>query len=268
MVEFTLFPKLCTELRLKIIKFALYQPRVVELSQGGAPLGYSPRLTTGIPALFHVNRETRDEAIKVFGLEKDENGNLELKPQVLINYVADTVLVTGGDYIHLPGLGKAGRAKIESLAIYQDFWCAMVHSTFGGFHEITCPELIANLKELVVLAVPEYDKSRVQPAETINIIPFFKRRIWAKDYQGPEEAKLLWEHMSGKLTVEYESRIGRTREEHRGWATIQENIGKEWKKVCEDEGIKPKGEVKVSRGVVDKESLRGGLMVFAKEEAH
>jgi hypothetical protein len=43
---------------------------------------------------------------------------------------------------------------------------------------------------------------------------------------------------------------------------------REGKKVCERNGGKLVRTPTISRGVVDEKSLRGGLMVFAKEDQH
>lgn len=102
--EFTLFPKLVTELRLKIINFALNHPRVVELSINDYEKGpEGATVTTKIPALFHVDHETRKEAIKVYGPrgDKDKNGGLELEPQALIHSIADTIYLSNVPPEHL-----------------------------------------------------------------------------------------------------------------------------------------------------------------------
>jgi hypothetical protein len=129
----------------------------------------------------------REEAIKVYELEamRDENGDLELRPQTLINYPVDTVLIPGDpDAIFV--LGPERRAKIRSLAIYQDSWCEMV-STFSMHEQVAFPELLENLTELVLLAVTETDKSRVrqvtdQQMQSRRFYPSFRRRTWAEDY--------------------------------------------------------------------------------------
>jgi hypothetical protein len=117
--QFTLFPKLCPELRHEIIQFALYQPRVVEISFTNTT---PQHLNTRIPTLFHVNQETREQAIKVFGLEgkKDEDGSLELESQILINYAADTVLFSHEERMH-DLIGTEAWGKIQSLGIRESW---------------------------------------------------------------------------------------------------------------------------------------------------
>jgi hypothetical protein len=63
---FTLFPKLATELRLKVWKMVLPGPRVVVVEYSKkTKLPFSP---ARIPVILQVNRESRDEALKSYTL--------------------------------------------------------------------------------------------------------------------------------------------------------------------------------------------------------
>lgn len=272
--QFTLFPKLCPELRHEIIQLALYQPRVVEISMD---LNSVPRrLNTGIPALFHVNRETRHQAIKVFGLErqKDEDGSFELESQMLINYATDTLLVSDERRMH-DLLGLDVWRKVQSVAINESLWYAerswgLSFPQFGHWIDYD-KGFCQHLKEFVILRIPRTLRSQdpcgsgrgKEEKAKFGYESTLRRRIWARDIRGKVEVEQLWQDME-HWTQDHLNILGRGWKLD-GWASEKEDVqsglrGSHWYR-----RNKLMADVKAVRGVVDEQSIRGGNVVFEKE---
>jgi hypothetical protein len=68
--EFELFPKLATELRLKIWNFAAYQPRLIEVEHArNAHRSLSVTTQSRLsPVVLRVCKESREEGLKVYSL--------------------------------------------------------------------------------------------------------------------------------------------------------------------------------------------------------
>lgn len=66
--SFTLFPKLPTELRLRILRFAAQAPRMVQISRESGCWKAQDKRTKPVPSLLHVSRESRKEILKVYEL--------------------------------------------------------------------------------------------------------------------------------------------------------------------------------------------------------
>jgi hypothetical protein len=271
--QFTLFPNLYPELRVKVIHFALYQPRIVEISYVDPTLV----LSTAIPASFHVNREMRQEASKAFGLQNKNkaDGSLELEPQLLINYAVDTVLISQ-DVILGDVIGQKDREKFVSVAFHQSLWCYVKESPFIPFPhfinwDMEFPRLSRNLVEVLVLAVPEKHKLPTHPPGSRKEIMsaryarVFQRRVWVRDTRETEEVRDLWARMSIRLGIEYSPKF---EQGSRDWTVNKEDMERRWNKVCDRPHYRDCElwkDVKFLRGVVDEKNIRGGKMLFPRE---
>jgi 2EXR family len=99
---FTLFPKLATELRLKIWKLALPGPRVVVVEYSKTTkLPFSP---ARIPVILQVNRESRDEALKSYTLALGFDG---AAGRIFFDFSKDILVLHG----YLLGQTQLGRCK-------------------------------------------------------------------------------------------------------------------------------------------------------------
>lgn len=249
MAEFTLFPKLCTELRLKIIKFALYQPRVVEYSRFS--LGPESRPFTATPPIFHANREMREEAIKHFGLKRDCNGSLNLKSKLLLNYAEDTFLLPYAieRSILVGRISSGSRSRIRSLAVnHLNLTCGREVGDPCMKRIKTIISVFENLEELVVLTVPQ--RKMIHPEKILEC------RTWTKEYRRPEEVTKLWEQPSKQQAI-----TGLRNSSHS--STMHEDMAKMLKE--QNRSGKKMLKVRISRGAMDENSSRGGVMVFDKE---
>ena len=91
---FTLFPKLPTELRHKIIRYSLPGPRLVHLYFKKGDFSYengaiSPMISeVEFPVMLHVCRESRQETLKSYQLQFGLGPN---PPTVYFNFAIDTL---------------------------------------------------------------------------------------------------------------------------------------------------------------------------------
>jgi hypothetical protein len=69
--QFTLFPELPTELKLKIWEFALLAPRVIPVKDNGIGQPHMLRTTGRQSSITHVNREARGVALKFYTVVSD-----------------------------------------------------------------------------------------------------------------------------------------------------------------------------------------------------
>jgi hypothetical protein len=123
--EFTVFPNLPLEIRLKIWKIASFEKRQVDVwsiaevdynpmmdspSTPSTHFGYHYYSSTPPPAVLHVNQEARTECIKYytldFGVERTRDARPLVKvtfaPQIYVNWSADRVCFIIGTSSHEP----------------------------------------------------------------------------------------------------------------------------------------------------------------------
>lgn len=95
---FTLFPKLATELQLKILNFAAKQPRVVIIQVAiGDGNSYVFKSPTPNPAVLYLNSELRTEALKVYKpmfSSKIEDEKKDKGKRIYMNSEIDTPFIT------------------------------------------------------------------------------------------------------------------------------------------------------------------------------
>ncbi|CAG8978968.1 hypothetical protein HYALB_00012251 [Hymenoscyphus albidus] len=176
--EFTRFPSLPPELRLRIWSIHLKTPRIVEVfvpregrqQPWGLP---SYTWTTQIPPVFHVNRESRYEAMKFFQMLRHVRGSGYLVPTMIVNFKIDTVFFSQWNQLIEDLLGDEKQdiaLRIRSLAI--PLHHRAPYAPFG------CP----NLRELVVLVCPRMYSRRLR-----------NHRVWYREYREVEEVSDIWE---------------------------------------------------------------------------
>lgn len=159
---FHLFPKLPTEIRLRIWKLALCGPRILglvlahdmlsELSDPNEPI--RPRIEVNHPpdVLLHVNRESREEALRKYTLRLS---TVDTESHDWIDPINDTLLLEySSDYIYenycitqdleLYGhyISVELRGQLQKLAIDELLWstCDQIKSlleSFSGLKEFT-----------------------------------------------------------------------------------------------------------------------------------
>ncbi|MCJ1248771.1 hypothetical protein MMC30_005990 [Trapelia coarctata] len=136
--EFTLFPALPAELRLKIWEFALPGPRVVEIK--APPPSFADRppdsalddftSSCAIPTLLHVNSEARGIALKHYELSFATG---TFPPRIYFSFERDTlyfpeyVFDDGGVADITPfimAISSSERARVRRVAVDVDRWFA------------------------------------------------------------------------------------------------------------------------------------------------
>lgn len=149
--KFHKFPKLPTELRLKIWKATFPRPRII-------PLGCSYRNTLGnyglkwfqpsfappTPISLHVNSESREEALKSYELCFESSGfELRIIPKIYVNFAEDIFFILGrdGDYLSIcvpiisSDIGTDTRAAMHR-GDYHQFFRFISPQSASDFHKI------------------------------------------------------------------------------------------------------------------------------------
>lgn len=186
LTEFTLFPTLATELRLKIWAVHLQEPRIVEVfAPPSSRYRWGILPTTKIPPLFHINRESRQEAHKAFKMVPGVTESRYLRPQAIINFDIDTVFFSqwGTDWLNFKNAlhGLELPKNIKSLAVPIHLWSIASHTSRRDGPMCSAFDFPA-LEELVTLAVPR------QKYNTCC-----SRRVWYKESREVDEVTDLWE---------------------------------------------------------------------------
>jgi hypothetical protein len=131
-LEFTLFPKLPTEIKSMIWKLAVYVPRIVTIKTNrNYHSSNNAFFTTSPPSpLLLATRESRAEVLKV--LRPLTKFPLHPKQPIVTNPLVDTLWILSGnvrdsesyDHINeaLQRLGRPGTAPIPRLALPYRFW--------------------------------------------------------------------------------------------------------------------------------------------------
>jgi hypothetical protein len=91
---FTLFPKLPTELRLKIWKYALPGPRAIKVQRGWPTFSHRIRAVAKPPAVLQTNSESRQLAMRFY--ELSFNNAIKGRP-ISIDYQVDALYMESWD---------------------------------------------------------------------------------------------------------------------------------------------------------------------------
>jgi hypothetical protein len=273
--EFISFSKLSPEMRLMIWNYAGNQPRLVNIRRrrcpfcknGGECLVECPVIFTAIPAVFHVNFESRGVAMRIFSPMVSVNPLKKggvfryVLPQLLLKYEIDTIIALGGQHLFREQHIRPELRRIRSLAFDLDSWCSIV--TMHGiplekflFMGIS-PRRFPNLEEFHILSLPILPNSRDCKALIIN--GSFPQH-YSKSTIGTGELKDLWAWSCSQTEVQ-EKWVNRFRRRIFP-EDLLHKLMECWKWVTEYQGVE-RG-LRVYTGVV-RQPFRAWITVSEKE---
>jgi hypothetical protein len=170
-LEFTLFPQLLSELRVKIWKHSLNNitPRLIEIhpdvKEGGY---YSP---ARIPAILHTCYESRQEALKVYKLSF---GTEKIPPRIFF-CAADTLFLSHFCFtvrrFHSFMKETTGFDAVQSLAACMII-SAYLMTRSGEDAESLWLKLFSDLREMICTDhIPRYASCRNRTVRILNFVP-------------------------------------------------------------------------------------------------
>jgi hypothetical protein len=205
---FTLFPKLPTELRLKIWKLSAQQVRVVKwvygisrrttfINKAGVPQDkyYFKNLSTdALPSILHATRESRGEALRTYTLCLESH----FRNPIHFNYERDIfVFEHGHGPFKLTRLGPTLPNHADLLASFQR---NLRYLVVAGRHSLGRLELhnLRDFRNLKLLVLPHTRSASFATTE-LNTYPPRERRQW---YENAVRAKLQ-EYWNSPPTIQY-----------------------------------------------------------------
>jgi hypothetical protein len=235
----------------------IHQHRLIELN---IPLDNSEEVPvcpqTPLSVLFHVCYESREVAERIYGIQKTNSGFQYIPPQILLNPRFDTILLSRDMFFdQLNKLGTTVCQRIRSLALPQDTWCDIVKDNVGFDVYGWNPKLIANLEEIVIIAVP-------QKRGSISANQRLPASIWPVRTRDSNAVSQQWDIKSNQYDAGKRWPNGRdTTLWQRSWSFLVEDVTARWKSQFERYGIKR--EIRVRRGVVAvEEDVEGAKVIF------
>ena len=191
---FTCFNQLPPELRIKVWRFALFQPELFAVEKKLREIGHHPEIydnagyfgkwSTAKSQIMWVNQEARKEAKKVL---------TEFDTNTFLNYWVDTVWLVRLDWLDEPYYDLAGyrlQGSARSLAIHYTFFIDDLH----GEKEISQYD---NLSELVLIVGKEDGLSGTKP---VMVEPRNAPSRYTKDFSQLEGES--WSAMGEKVVKE------------------------------------------------------------------